>query len=44
LSPIAPLADPGAAARKLLELANAADTVRDRRIYVEKINGRSCSR
>ena len=34
-----PLADPDAAARKLLELANAVEPVRDGRIYVEQING-----
>jgi hypothetical protein len=32
------LADPGAAARKLLELANAVEPVQDGRIYIEKIN------
>jgi hypothetical protein len=34
-----PFADPDAAARKLVELANAFDPVQDRRIYIEKING-----
>jgi hypothetical protein len=34
-----PLADPDAAARKLMELANAFEPVQDGRIYVEKING-----
>jgi hypothetical protein len=34
-----PLADPEAAARKLLELANAFEPVQDGRIYIEKING-----
>jgi hypothetical protein len=34
-----PLADPDAAARKLLELANAFEPVQDGRIYIEKING-----
>ena len=34
-----PFADPDAAARKLLELANAFDPVQDGRIYIEKING-----
>jgi hypothetical protein len=33
-----PLADPDAAARKLLELANAFEPVQDGRIYIEKIN------
>jgi len=34
-----PLADPDAAARKLMELANAFDPVQNGRIYIEKING-----
>jgi hypothetical protein len=34
-----PFADPEAAARKLLEIANAFPTVHDGRIYIEKING-----
>jgi hypothetical protein len=34
-----PFADPDAAARKLLELANAFEPVHDGRIYIEKING-----
>jgi hypothetical protein len=34
-----PFADPEAAARKLLELANAFEPVPDGRIYIEKING-----
>jgi hypothetical protein len=34
----APLADPAAAARRLLELANAFEPVQDGRIYIEKIN------
>ncbi len=33
-----PLADPDAAARKLVELANAVESVQDGRIYIEKIN------
>jgi hypothetical protein len=33
-----PLADPDAAARKLLELANAFEPVQDGRVYIEKIN------
>jgi hypothetical protein len=32
-------ADPDAAARKLMELANAVEPVQDGRIYIEKING-----
>ena len=32
-------ADPEKAARKLLEIANAADAVQDGRIHIEKING-----
>ena len=34
-----PLADPDAAALKLLELANAVEPAQDGRIYIEKING-----
>jgi hypothetical protein len=34
-----PYADPEAAARKLLEIANATEAVQDGRIHVEKING-----
>jgi len=34
-----PFADPDAAARKLIELANAFERVQDGRIYIEKING-----
>jgi hypothetical protein len=34
-----PFADPNAAARKLMELANAVEPVQDGRIYIEKING-----
>ena len=33
-----PLADPDAAALKLLELANAVEPAQDGRIYIEKIN------
>ena len=33
-----PYADPEAAARKLMELANCIDSVQDGRIYIEKIN------
>ena len=32
-------ADPDAAARKIVELANAFEPVQDGRIYIEKING-----
>ena len=39
--PERPLADPDAAARKLVELANAVEPVQDGRIYVEKINAPS---
>jgi hypothetical protein len=34
-----PLADPDAAARKLLEIANAVEAAQDGRIHIEKING-----
>jgi hypothetical protein len=34
-----PFADPEAAARKLMELANAVEPVQDGRIHIEKING-----
>lgn len=34
-----PFADPGIAARKIVELANAFEPVQDGRIYIEKING-----
>jgi hypothetical protein len=34
-----PFANPDAAARKLVELANAFEPVQDGRIYIEKING-----
>jgi hypothetical protein len=33
-----PYADPDGAARKLVEIANAAETVQDGRIHIEKIN------
>jgi hypothetical protein len=36
-----PFADPGKAAHKLIEIANATEAVQDGRIYVERINGRS---
>ena len=34
-----PYADPEKVARKLLEIANAAEAVQDGRIYIELING-----
>ena len=34
-----PLADPDAAARRLIEIANSVETVQDGRIHIEKING-----
>jgi hypothetical protein len=34
-----PYADPDAAARKIVELANAVEIVQDGRIHIEKING-----
>jgi hypothetical protein len=34
-----PLADPDAAARKLVEIANATEAVQDGRLYIELING-----
>ena len=37
--PDRPIADPDAAARKLMELASAFEPVQDGRIYIEKING-----
>lgn len=33
-----PFADPDAAARKLLEIANSVEPVQDGRIYIEKVN------
>jgi hypothetical protein len=33
-----PLADPDAAARKLMEIANSVEAVQDGRIHIEKIN------
>jgi hypothetical protein len=33
-----PFADPDAAARKLLEIANSVEAVQDGRIHIEKIN------
>jgi hypothetical protein len=34
-----PYADPEVAARKIVELANAVETIQDGRIYIEEING-----
>jgi hypothetical protein len=34
-----PFADSAAAARKLVEIANAVEAVQDCRIYIERING-----
>jgi hypothetical protein len=34
-----PFADPDAAARKLMELAQPVEPVQDGRIHIEKING-----
>jgi hypothetical protein len=34
-----PYADPDAAARKLMEIANSVEAVQDGRIYIEKVNG-----
>jgi hypothetical protein len=34
-----PFSDPEKAARKLLEIPNAAEAVQDGRIHIEKING-----
>ena len=34
-----PFSNPEVAARKLLEIANAAETVQDGRIYIERVNG-----
>ena len=34
-----PYADPEKAARKIIEIANAAEAVQDGRIHIEKING-----
>jgi hypothetical protein len=33
-----PFADPAAAARKLVEIANAVEAVQDGRIYIERVN------
>jgi len=34
-----PFADPEAAARKLMEIANATEAVQDGRIHIEQVNG-----
>jgi hypothetical protein len=34
-----PFADPEAAARKILELANTIEPIQDGRIHIERING-----
>jgi hypothetical protein len=34
-----PYADPEAAARKLIEIANSVEAVQDGRIYIELLNG-----
>jgi hypothetical protein len=39
LSTDRPCADPEAAARKLIEIANSVEAVQDGRIYIELING-----
>jgi hypothetical protein len=33
-----PFADPDAAARKLIEIANSVEAVQDERIYIERVN------
>ena len=33
-----PLADPDAAARKIVEIANGVEAVQDGRIYIERVN------
>jgi hypothetical protein len=38
-SPDRPYADPKAASRKLVEIANSVEAVQDGRIHIEKING-----
>jgi hypothetical protein len=38
-APTRPFADPKAAARKLLEIANATEAVQNGRIHIEKLNG-----
>jgi hypothetical protein len=37
-----PYADPEKAAQRLMEHAQAFEPIQDGRIYIEKINGRSC--
>jgi hypothetical protein len=36
---VRPFADPAAAARRLVEIANATEAVQDGRIYIERVNG-----
>jgi hypothetical protein len=36
---VRPFADPDAAARRLVEIANATGAVQDGRIYIERVNG-----
>jgi hypothetical protein len=36
---VRPYADPEAAARKLIEIANSVEAVQDGRIYIELLNG-----
>jgi hypothetical protein len=38
-----PFADPEKAARRLMQHAHAFEVVQDGRIYIEKVNGRSCT-
>ena len=35
-----PFADPDAAARKIVEIANGVEAVQDGRIYIERVNAR----
>jgi hypothetical protein len=34
-----PYADPEVAARKIMDLANAVETIQDGRVYIEELNG-----
>jgi hypothetical protein len=36
---VRPFADPDAAARRLVEIANATEAIQDGRIYIERVNG-----
>jgi hypothetical protein len=38
-----PYADPEAAARKLVEIANGVEAAQEGRIHIEKINAPSCT-